>query len=766
MRNIRCLPGLLLCALLFCALHGRAEERYMRYRLLDPQTPSIAALLSHSHIYAECSWAGLPLPGFVSNHDLYNAPGVWSPWVALPASPMWGDIRMDMRGADPITACKVEIQVAARPDENAVARTFTVATATGNRVGFNLPPGIVKDPDLIETFPEDFARRRRVAAGVAVPEKLRPKLLRFSPCSVSGEPSVAGSADFERETARMLGLNCIGDAKSPGAAYFSVTDYRATLDWAAKLEIPAALQPRCATVGLADEPSWYEGVEYFLAKDGANGFNRFLRDNGVTLEALGVKSWDEVTFLRRNAPVPADAPLALRRRWFWSCRYTMTCHSRYWALITAKVREKFPSAPTSINYTDHYAGILTGALGQAPDIFEDGRQNAVTMHWSEDWIAPCIDCWGDGMYQKVAYLADLLRGGGRYQGFTPTRMGFHVIGNGWNPKGTGTDAIVGLRVLLLLQQGCKTFSYFNYGPTLNCTVDFWADDANFVRGVADTAKLVGGEKVEPYLWEGMPVRPQTCLVYSVENFYWLESNKVQEDEFERQWLYCMLQQGQIPVDIIAGADLQRFIGDYKAAYVVDRNLVAVSAAALMKWVEAGGVLTLDPRAATFDEVNEPLRVFPAEPGSHRVGKGWVVRLKEREGKLWREAGVALNRANPAAAIGTLYWYADYDRPHRDAVCRPALELAKVARPVAVDAAGVIAEPLVSARGIAVPLVNLRAMFPTGATKYKAVKVTLADGKTVKRAWSSRRGPLPLQRRGAAVTVTLPLDCTDVVIFAR
>ena len=128
--------------------------------------------------------------------------------------------------------------------------------------------------------------------------------------------------------------------------------------------------------------------------------------------------------------------------------------------------------------------------------------------------------------------------------------------------------------------------------------------------------------------------------------------------------------------------------------------------------------------------------------------------------------MALNRANPKAAIGHLYWYADFDAVHREAVCQPAVELAKVARPVLVSAPAVIAEPLVSARGVAVPLVNMRAMYKKGGTTYEKLEVTLAEGRGVTRAWSSRQGALKLKRQGEAVSVTLPLECTDIVVFGR
>ena len=741
---------------------GQAEERYMRYRLLEPATPSVASVSAHSNRDLpdmHFSWGRNAMPGLLSNGGLYIPPGVWSPWRRLPSSPMCGDIGITLKGADPITRCKVAVQVASWPEEKYIARSMTIESTTGAQVAFTLPPSILETPDLIETLPETFLRRRQVADAVAVPEDLRPKWLRFGASQVGGDSTVADSVNFELETTRRLGLNTWSKKWIPDQ-YLAFATTGGTPEWGKTLKYTPEECARLAFVKMEDEPSWHTGFTRMWAQTGEQGFRDYLKEQGVTPEWFGVKSYDEIRHIRRDQPVAGDAPAVQRRLWHWSCRYTFAASSQYFASINKVIQENSTNVPTSINYPDHRCGMMQGALGGplSVDFFEDGRMNSVALHWTEDWMFGRLTSWGNGMYQKVAYFADLLRGGARYQGIGPKSVGFYTVCLGWDPKGVGLSRDIPMRVNLLLSQGCKTFSYFNYGPTTAATCDLWADSAPIARGVADTARMVGGAKIEPYLWAGMPVDPQVCLIYSVENFFWLETAKTQDDEFERQHLYCMLQQNQIPVDIIAGRDLNRFVNNYKAAYAVDTILVRKAAEDLKKWVEAGGVLALGPEAATKDEYNEPLSVFASEPGKNRVGKGWVVRFKEREGALWWKSTVAL--------CGDTGWASSFDREHADLVSQPALELARITRPVTVNVPGIVADPLVSTNGVAVPLVNLRGLNEKDGTRILNLKVTLADGKGIVKAWSSRCGELPLRHEGGAVAVVLPIEYADVLIFAK
>lgn len=752
------------------------EERFMRYRLIQPAIPSVATVSAHANVLGlpdmPVSWGRNPLPGKLSNKGLYIRPGQWSPWRTLPNPPMKGDIGITIRGAEPITSCTVEVQVASWPEEKYVARTMTIANPGGAEVAFTLPDSILDRPDLIETLPETYARRRAVADAVAVPEERRPKLLRLTPFNVLGDPSVPDALAFELETARRLGFNTwnnnIENKHSFAGQYLFAATTNGSAAWWNGLKLSEEDRQRLAFVSVEDEPGWYSGFDPVWAKTREQGFRDYLKEQGVTPEMLGVRSLAEVRHLRRSdyhgrkfpAPVAADAPLPTKRLWHWSCRYTYAACAQHYAEINREIQQrrsdpKSREIPVTVNYQP--AGMISGAFGGPNvDVFEGGRLGSVSMQCVEDWMFGGLTNWGKGAYQKVAYFADIERAADRYRGITPSSVMFYPICIGWDPKGEGVARDVPARVNLLLGQGCKTFAFFNYGPTTQATVDLWADSAPIARGVADAAGMVGGS-VEPYLWEGLPVDPQACLVYSVENFFWLESAKTQEDEFERQHVYCMLQQNQIPVDIIAGRDLEKFVGRYKAAYVVDRILARRAAEGLRTWVEAGGVLVMGPDSAMRDEFAEPMAVLPSEPGQTRLGKGWVVRFKDREGDLWWNRTVEL--------CGATGWPSAFDKEHAAIVCKPALELAKVGRPVTVDVPHVVADPLVSDKGVAVPIVNLLGLQERNGRRYVNATITLTDGKGIGRAWSSRRGPLKLRRNGPLVSVVMPLEYADVLVFA-
>ena len=174
------------------------------------------------------------------------------------------------------------------------------------------------------------------------------------------------------------------------------------------------------------------------------------------------------------------------------------------------------------------------------------------------------------------------------------------------------------------------------------------------------------------------------------------------------------------------------------------------------------MLLLWPDAASRDEYNEPLEAFSdaTEAKGRRVGRGWIVRFGERHGTLWWD------HTRQACEAAGSWWANDFDVEHRKAVTDPLLKLARIERPVTATFPAVIADALVSDRGVAVPLVNLRGVQDEHGARYLNLEVTLTRGKDVTRAYSSRHGALPLRRDGDAVGVVMPLDVTDVLIFAK
>lgn len=777
-----CVLGLLLVASL-----AHAEDRYLRYRVLSPAVPTIATLGVHSHVLSETSWGQLEQPGVISNYGLYLAPATWSRWRKLPGPPTWGSFYINLKAVTPIKSAKVEFQLATYPSEKEVVRQFIETTDTGGTVGFVISPaGILDDPRGVETITETYARRRRIAESVAIPAYRRPQLLRFTGWGVNGIATIKGSDQYEYETTRMIGFNTfhtrgIGKYFDIGWAYSTEEDVE-------KLTLKPEEIKELAFVMLADEPGWQSGFNPMWERTRGNeGFRAYLKANNVSPALFGKASLEDVSHIRRDqeASVPATAPIEQRRLWYWSCRYTYELDADYYAGITKKLETKFPGAQSTVNYTDHSILLGQGVAVGNPDIYAWGRRRAVSMQWSEDWFAAGLTSWGNGMYQKLAFLVDLMRTAGRAtQPAQP--LGYHVVGNGYDPFTPFTDETVGMRLNLLIGRGAKTFSFFNYGPTTSSTVDLWADHAAVMRGTADALRMLGGPHVEPFLWEGMPGPTETCMFYSIPAAYWQSQNKTQNDNYEKQLLYCMLAQEHLPADVLDTTDLDRWIGPYKMAYLVDPNLPSAQAAKLLEWVKAGGVLALWPEGGTRDEFNDALNLFPAAPGKTQVGKGWIVRFDERLATLWWDRMMELNKGKTNRPVIT-------DAVSRSKMAAPAFELAKVHRPVVANANGIDVRALYSERGVAVPVSNMQYLFPSehqkvqkvngkevvinptethfadGCVRYtkaKPASVTLYDGKGVVQVYSSRLGILPFTRDGDTVTVSFPLETTDVLIFAK
>lgn len=784
----RCLC--LLALVLLAAALARAESRYMRYRLLAPAVPSTATLAVHAHNYGNpdypLTWSGIEQPGVISNYGLFLAPNAWSRWRKLPDPPVWGDITLIVKSVQPLKAVKVEFQVSTSPNEAGLVRQFAEASETGSVVGFTLPPEGLLEMPRIETISETHLRRRRVAEAVAIPAYRRPKLLRFTGWGVSGHPTVKGSEDYELATTRLIGFNTFGQRTAgpyfhDGVAYCDES-YIDTLKYT-----PDEVK-RLAFLYIADEPGWPSGFNPMWERTKGNeGFRAWLKARGLDPALFGKATLDEVSHIRRDADasVPADAPLELRRLWYWSCRYTFDLDADYYAGITRKLEEKFPGAQSTVNYTDHQILLGAGLAVNNPDIFAWGRRRAVSMQMSEDWFAPGCNSWGEGLYQKLAFLVDIMRCAGR-ETTPPQTLAYHVVESGYDPYSPNTDATTTARVNLLLGRGVKTFSYFTWGPTTSGTTDMWGDNAPAVRGVADAERLLGGDHVEPFLWEGQPGPADVCLFYSIPAAFWQAQNKALDDNYEKQRLAVMLAQLHLQADVLDTTDLERHIDRYKVAYLVDLNLPAAGAARLRAWVQAGGVLVLWPQAATRDEYNSPLDAFPAAPGQAQLGAGWVVRFPERMAGQWWEKTKALNMPKTGRPV-------IFDDDYRDRVAAPVQELAKLQPAVTASARGIDVRALYSARGIAVPVVNMQylipaehqavkkvngvdvvtgpaeARFPDGCVRYTReapATVTLRGAADTVQVYSSRLGNLPFKKDGDTVTVAFPLDTTDVLIFAK
>ena len=79
---------------------------------------------------------------------------------------------------------------------------------------------------------------------------------------------------------------------------------------------------------------------------------------------------------------------------------------------------------------------------------------------------------------------------------------------------------------------------------------------------------------------------------------------------ERHYLYLLLRHLQLPVDLLADADLEDGrLKDYDIYFLVGDHMTARAASALQAWVAAGGVLVSGAGGGLWDEYNRPLETL-------------------------------------------------------------------------------------------------------------------------------------------------------------
>ncbi len=773
----------LLLALLLSALlapHAAGQERYIRYRLVEPDASSIARVLIMIHTGANpgpndipFSWTGYQLPGVISRSDLYVPAGEWSDWYALPTG-TWGTIDLQLRGDVPLQGVRTQVQFASPlPEARFVLRELDLR-GQSDRVGFMLPDEPLQNPRLVEGVEAGLERREKLARQVAVDPQRRPRLLSFSPAGVRPDPTIARSAERELGVIANLGFNTLemDQTGEIDAALFPYRQAHSTGDNAARdarhaqayRERYGEQAPPVLYSLMFDEPAWYSGFRPIWAQTGRQGFLDYLQSQGVQPTLFEARDWSTVQHLPRNQPIAANASPAQRRLWYWSNRYTDYACARYFRQLTETSHQNFPNTLTTVNFSDHAVILFAGMIaGGGCNVFEFGRQAALDMYWTEDWMFHGLNSWGNGLWQRVGFLTELLRAGGRYHHQPHPVTGFYVVPQGFDPLSPDTDSSIPTRVNLLLGRGSKYFGFFTYGPTARVTRDFWSDNARTTRGLADAFNTVGPRQIEPLLHAGVPTPNALCLLYSPTAEYWQALNQANERNQEKQYAWMMLQQQGLTADIIDQLDGERFLPSYRAALLVDLNLDRAAAGKLQQWVEAGGTLLLWPDAGSRDEFNEPLDTFAAvsQPGQQRMGKGTVVRLGEMAGAAWWASSRAMAEAQGSA------WACDFDDAAAKKLADPLRTLARLEPPARANLPGVIVDTLTSEQGVALLLTNLRGLRDDHGLRYLNLTVTLAAGfakdHEPRAAISSRQGELPWERLpDGSISVTLPLETTDIV----
>lgn len=576
-----------------------------------------------------------------------------------------------------------------------------------------------------------------------------------------------------------------------------------------------------AMYGISDEPGWYVPSWFRALPESGNGgleqFHAYLRNQGLTPEALGAANWEQVLPLGSSSA--KDLPS--RRLYYWTIRFFAWATSHYFADVTrAMEKASYLNIPIYANWGPGGAGrfYCPGWCGNNPDknhpdaatelhnFLEYGRLRGGTMLWTEDWN-------GDALAYQWSFWCARLRSGAQKSG---VEFGGYVVGR---TAGGRTDGIE-QKVLTLVGSGGKGFEYYAFGPAYTAPDDGWSERAaQIVPKIAETNRMIA--RAEELLWPGKSPRAQVAIFYPRDAQLW-ETQQVLLDYAglnnatvdymaEHYDLYLALQHADIPADFVEEEDLSpKGLAPYKVLYVTGPNIPAENQRGLVDWVRKGGTVVTVTGAGTADRYNDPCDILAKSlaiteqprarwyitnlkadipenaptgngTGPHgaftAIGPRGTLTAAPKTGVLATftdgapamiERKIGKGRAVHFPWLPAISYYRSstttrdqlpvgFSEAIRAMITYPA-RAAKVVPPVTVDRPMIETPLLLSEKGAAVTLLNWSGEEQHGVTL--TVRVPFA----VKSVASVKQGTLTFTRVKNGITFSLPLGAADIIML--
>ncbi len=365
-------------------------------------------------------------------------------------------------------------------------------------------------------------------------------------------------------------------------------------------------------------------------------FRQWVRQQGWTLDRLGVNSWDEVKILPQQDPDRAGLYVA-------SQRFRAGTIVDFFATARSLVHEHFGSDVRSTqNFSDGsvYAANL---YAQGNDYFTWFRRKALDLALSEDWSAlgSTPQCGG--------WNVALLRSATKYHG---QPIGMYVISY-------GSLLDTKLRAYSDVAQGAKSLNFYCYGPLYIGHEPGWSRTLHTHQAIAELTREIGA--AEHVLLDAMPVQARTAIIYSTSSDIW----DVRRDNgmgHERMHTYIAMRHGQIAVDVLSEEDVvEGWLDGYATAYLFGDQVDQRACKPLGDWVKAGGTLVLAAGAGQRDELDRPMAELDEDLGLRRgslerlqtmwtSGRG-IDKALSRQGKVTlQSSGVAVDLLSRRQAL--------------------------------------------------------------------------------------------------------------------
>ena len=342
------------------------------------------------------------------------------------------------------------------------------------------------------------------------------------------------------------------------------------------------------------------GDEIFGLSFGGKGyedeFHQFLISKGFSPGDFGVQDWEEIKAIPEGATCGKSGPcmryndlkdqirhdggdMYENRLWYWQMLFwneaTADTHNQVTQIAETNAQwgAEYPVAP-NLGDTWH-AQFLTLRRGVEPFTF--ARKRAVSMIWTDTWVN-----WYSDRYQGnqlVGMLADYARAAANHGSIG---FGSYIM------PGSPMD----LKALSLVARGATHLQYYNYGPYDLQSTDTFAGPGTqakeYLLQITQTNDLIA--RNEDILFEGE--RPQTriAMLASQTDPLWTGRNATSKNE---QGIYFALTHGHYPIDFLCEEDVVNGALNNYSLFFVDVSYIRDDAfAAIMEWVEEGGILHL------------------------------------------------------------------------------------------------------------------------------------------------------------------------------
>lgn len=255
----------------------------------------------------------------------------------------------------------------------------------------------------------------------------------------------------------------------------------------------------------------------------------------------------------------------------------------------------------------------------------EGRTRATGLLWTEDWF-------DDGMSAQWSYYMARFRSAARLAPTKDVEIGGYIVGR------ASSGERVKMKALAQVAGGAKSLRYYTFGPEYNFPGNTYTDLpseqlASLFTGMANTHAMIA--KAEDILWTARRSIAEVAILFPQSATYWdllgvVAGGGIIED-FTNHYLddrttdylaevwglwQAMSLYKNIPVDFVDEAGLlePETLKPFKVLFVTEPDLPSAGAAALDRWVQAGGTLITVSNAGTSDQYHEPSNVLATLSG--------------------------------------------------------------------------------------------------------------------------------------------------------